>query len=120
MINSIYANSQWINVQSYVGNRPYMNTAMPANGTLRYNSNVNGGMIEVFDGNAWQPISDGSVKIDFSEQAKQTLAWAYEKMEEERKLKDLMSKHPGLKELKDKFEMMRVLCQEGENKNEMV
>jgi hypothetical protein len=35
-------------------------------------------------------------------------------MHQERKLQELMDRHPGLKDLNDKFEMMKVLCQEEE------
>ena len=35
-------------------------------------------------------------------------------MEEEKKLQELIDKHPGLKELNDKFEMMKALCYEEE------
>jgi hypothetical protein len=42
--------------------------------------------------------------------------WSIKKMEEESRLQSLMARHPGLKELNDKFEMMKVLCQQQENK----
>ena len=52
--------------------------------------------------------------VDLNENIKQTLTWAEKKMHEEINLKAMMERHPGLKELNDKFEMMRVLCQEEE------
>jgi hypothetical protein len=36
------------------------------------------------------------------------------KQHEERKLKDMIQRHPELKDLHDKLEMMKVLCQEEE------
>jgi hypothetical protein len=114
MINNIYGNSNWLNVQMYPGNKPYVNTTQPVAGLIRYNSNSNGGCIEVYDGTSWQQMGNGSANIDLNEHAKEILAWAEKKMHEERKLKEMMDRHPGLKELHNKFEMMRVLCMEEE------
>jgi len=111
MINNIHGNSNWLNVQTYPGNKPYLNTTQPSTGTLRYNSNVNGGL-EVYDGNGWQQIANGSTNVDLSEHTKEILTWAEKKMAEERELEELMEKHPGLQELHDKLEMMKILCQE--------
>ena len=33
---------------------------------------------------------------------------------QEKKLQEMMERHPGLQELHDKFEMMKVLCHEEE------
>jgi hypothetical protein len=46
--------------------------------------------------------------------SKQTIEWAHNKMQEEKKLKEMMDRHPGLKDLYDKFEMMKILCIEEE------
>jgi hypothetical protein len=113
MINNVYGNSQWMNIQTYQGNRPYINTTQPIAGMVRYN-NTNGGCMEVYDGSTWQPIANGSVDIDLNENAKRILEWAEEKMHEEKKLQELLARHPGLKDLHDKFEMMKILCQEEE------
>jgi hypothetical protein len=34
------------------------------------------------------------------------------KQHQERNLKEMMERHPGLKDLHDKLEMMKILCQE--------
>lgn len=113
MIKNLYGNSQWVNVSQGGTTMPYLNNTQPMAGMLRMNSSMN--RIEVYDGMAW--IQFGSdVTLDLSEQAKETLRWAYDKMNEERQLKELMNQHPGLKDLHDKFEMMKVLCQEEETK----
>lgn len=114
MINTVHGNSQWLNVQTYPGNKPYMNTTQPASGTVRYSNN---GALEVYDGNMWRQIGNSSVNVDLNENVKRALEWAEKKMQEEQELKDMMERHPGLRELHDKFEMMRILCQEEENKN---
>lgn len=117
MINNIYGNSNWLNVQTYPGNKPYINTTQPSTSTpvagmIRWNNNVNGGCTEVYDGNGWQQIANGSANVDLSEHTKEILVWAEKKMAEERKLEELMERHPGLRELHDKLEMMKILCQE--------
>jgi hypothetical protein len=112
MINNIHGNSQWLNVETYQGNKPYINTTQSIAGMVRYNHN--GGCMEVYDGSSWQPFANGSANIDLTEDTKRILEWAEVKMQEDQKLKDLIDRHPGLKELNDKFEMMRVLCMEEE------
>jgi hypothetical protein len=69
--------------------------------------------MEVYDGLTWQGINS-HVTIDLGWDSKQTIEWANQKMREEQRLKDLMARHPGLKDLHDKFEMMKVLCMEEE------
>lgn len=88
---------------------PYLNTTQPMTGMIRVNSNL--GRTEVYDGQNWVQYG-ADAHVDLSETAKKTLSWAQEKMLEEHRLKELMSRHPSLKDLHDKFEMMKVLCQE--------
>lgn len=113
MIKNIYGNGAWLNVSGTNTVLPYLNTNQPMAGMLRANPGQN--RIEVYDGQNWCGIGSDT-NVDLSESTKETLTWARNKMEEERKLKDLMEKHPGLKELNDKLEMMKVLCTEEENK----
>ena len=119
MINNVYGNSSWVNVQTYQGNKPYINTTQAASGMVRYNNNNNnnGGCLEVYDGQNWVPFANSSTNIDLNENVKQTLMWAEKKMQEDIELKEMMESHPGLKDLYDKFEMMKVLCYE-EDKQE--
>ena len=111
MIKQINSDPQWIQVQQGYHGVPPISPGAQSAGLLRYNSNTNN--IEVYNGMAWYGI-DTTVGIDLSSSAKETLTWAYNKMQEERRLKDLMAQHPGLKDLHDKFEMMKVLCMEEE------
>ena len=92
---------------------PYINTTQPMSGMIRMNASMN--RMEVYDGQNW--IQFGSdVNVDLSESVKQTLNWAREKMLEEQKIKDLMSKHPGLKEAYERLEIMKSLVLEDESK----
>ena len=111
MIKSISTDGPYIQVQqSYHGVPPISPGAQSA-GLLRYNPNTNN--IEVYNGMAWFGI-DTTASINLSSSAKETLTWAHNKMQEENRLKDLMARHPGLKDLHDKFEIMKVLCIEEE------
>lgn len=111
MIKTITTDSAWIQQQNNYHSVPLMSPGAQSAGILRWNTNTN--TIEVYNGMSWYNI-DTSVNLDLSEYAKQALSWAYAKMVEENRLKELMARNPGLKDLHDKFEMMRVLCQQEE------
>ncbi len=113
MIKTISSGSQHVTVSGGYPNMPYMSPGAVGAGMLRYNPNMQ--QIEVSDGVSWLPLSSGTM-IDLSMDTKQAVEWAYNKMQEEKKLKDLMARHPGLQDLHDKFEMMKALCMEEEKK----
>ena len=81
-------------------------------GQLRWNPNNQN--MEVYDGNSWVMMNTNHVNIDLTTRTKDILSWAEYQMVQDRELRKLMEKHPGLKDLHDKFEMMKVLCQEEE------
>lgn len=111
MIKNLYGNGSWVNVQPSSTTMPYVNTSQPLAGMLRMNAGMN--RIEVYDGSNWQSFGSDA-HVDLSENAKEVLRWAQDKMREEAELKKLMEKHPGLKDLQEKFEMMKILCKEEE------
>ena len=76
-------------------------------GQLRWNPNNQN--MEVYDGNSWVMMNTNHVNIDLTTRTKDILSWAEKKMAEDQKLKDLMEKHPGLKECYEKFLVMRAL-----------
>jgi len=117
MIKHINGGSEWLDVHSYQGNTPYINTSQPSTGMIRMHPSF--GRMEVYDGSQWLEIGNGTAEIDLSRNAKEVMSWARDKMHAEKRLANLIEQHPGLKELHDKFEMMRVLCEQ-EEKNEMV
>ena len=92
---------------------PYINTTQPMTGMIRVNPGMS--RTEVYDGQNWVQFG-ADAHVDLSESVKQTLAWAREKMVEEEKLKDLMDKHPGLKESYERLEIMKSLVLEEESK----
>ena len=81
-------------------------------GNLRYNANTSN--YEVYDGNNWQMLNTSHATVELTSRTEEILRWAEYKMHEEKKLQDLMQRHPGLRDLNDKLEMMKILCQEEE------
>jgi hypothetical protein len=84
-------------------------------GTIRYNPTIS--QLEVYDGNNWQILHTSHATIELTSHAKEILNWAEYKMHQEKKLQEMMELHPGLKDLHDKLEMMKVLCYEEEKNN---
>jgi hypothetical protein len=117
MIKHINGGSEWLDVHSYQGGTPYINTSQPSTGMIRMHPSY--GRLEVYDGSQWLEIANGTAEVDLSSNAKEVMEWARDKMKAERRLESLIQQHPGLRELHDKFEMMRVLCEQ-EEKNELV
>jgi hypothetical protein len=85
-------------------------------GSVRFNT-MNQSM-EVYDGINWMTMQPSHATVELNYEAGAALDWAKQKMEEEKELLRLIEKHPGLKELRDQFEMMKVLCMEEEKDNE--
>jgi hypothetical protein len=113
MIKTLSSGSQHIAV---IGGNPSVPPISPGAmgaGTVRYNQNIQ--QMEVYDGITWYGINS-HVTIDLGMTSKEAIEWAHKKMQEEKRLQELMSRHPGLKDLHDKFEMMKALCYEEEEK----
>jgi hypothetical protein len=94
---------------------PSISPGAQSAGMVRYNANMH--CLEVYDGTGWQPIGNASPTVELSPLARQAVDWAVRKQQEEDELQALMKQHPGLKDLHDKLEIMKILCQEEENKN---
>jgi hypothetical protein len=111
MIKTLSSSSQHIAV---VGGNPSVPPISPGAvgaGIVRYNTNMQ--QMEVYDGLSWHGINS-HVMIDLGMTSKQAIEWVHKKMQEEKRLQDLIDRQPGLKELNDKFEIMKVLCMEEE------
>lgn len=76
-------------------------------GTLRYNQVTRD--LEVWNGSRWQAIST-SISIGLSPEAEDAINWVLKHKQEEERLEKLMQLYPALRDLKDKFEVMRILC----------
>jgi hypothetical protein len=108
MIRSVSTNSGWI--YAHIPQGPYIpsNTSIPAVGQIWYDTGGGGGL-KVFDGSSWMSLPS-SLDINLSQKAIDILSWAEKKMEEDAKLQELLTRHEGLKELHEKFEVMKRLC----------
>jgi hypothetical protein len=95
MIANVYGGSNYITVTSNRGNNPYINTSQPMTGMVRFNSNSSG--MEVYDGNGWQMVCNGSAHVDLSYEAQEILNWASMKMADEKAYKELAEKSNAVK-----------------------
>lgn len=107
MIKDIVA-GPGINISGNYGN-PYVGNSGQSAGMLRYNTVSQ--QTEVYDGNNWLSVTS-TPQIGLNPNIMTVIEWAEKKMLEERQLKELMSKHPGLKDTYEKFEIMKALCKE--------
>ena len=115
MIRHIGSQDPWLRVAGS-SQSPYISPGAQSAGLLRYNSNNQ--YIEVYDGVAWLTIST-SADIGLSPEAQKIMSWAQKKMAEEEQLQKLMAKHPGLKDLHEKLELMKALVAE-DSKNSKI
>ena len=92
--------------------QPYISPGAQSAGMTRYNTSTQN--LEVYDGNAWLTMSN-SAQISLDTETTEILNWARKKMQEESKLEDLMHRHPGLRDLYEKFELMKALCSKDED-----
>lgn len=105
MIKGINSNSKHITVIGGSPSNPYISPGAVGAGMIRWNGNTN--CMEVNDGNMWQQINSSYTSVDLSEETKQILAWAIEKMREEKELKALCDKYPGLAKARDNYELFK-------------
>jgi hypothetical protein len=84
---SQYMNAYGTSSGPYIGSNPNN----PVQGMLRYQN----GNLEVFDGSGWaRMIMDISVGLDA--EGEQAIAWALERMEQERRWTKLAEQHPAV------------------------
>lgn len=90
--------------------KPHISPGAQSAGMVRYNSNMD--CLEVYDGMNWFTVGTAHPTVELSPMARQAVDWAIRKQREEDDLQALMKQHPGLKDLHDKLEMMKILCQD--------
>jgi len=104
MIKNIYVGP---GLQSVSVVAPYINSNGPCAGQVRYNT-ANQTM-EVNDGYTWISITQPDASISLDNEVQELLAWARKKKAEEEQFVELAAKHPGLRDLKEKLDMMTIL-----------
>lgn len=112
MIRNIHTNENYLVIhKGWNSAQHQFSPGAQSAGLLRYNYNSND--VEVYNGMSWHTLG-GDTSINLSKETVQVLQWAENKMREEDKLQLLMDRHPGLKDLHDKYELMKALCQQEE------
>jgi hypothetical protein len=91
---------------THIGN--YSN--QPGLGNVRYNPNSQN--IEICDGNSWQIMNTSYATVELDYEARELLDWAREKRNEDLKLKELLEKHPAVRDLKEKLDVTVALVTE--------
>lgn len=113
MIRGINSSSRYITVSGGSPNT-YISPGSVGAGMLRYNSNTN--CIEVNDGVSWKQLDMGYVTVELNAEAESLLDWARSKMQEERRIKELCEKYPGLKKAKENYDLiLNIIKDENEN-----
>lgn len=110
-MNSVVSTSPYIYVSGGFNSNPYISPGAASAGMVRYHNQE----LQVYDGISWLTLSQPQATIGLSGEAESAIKWAAQKAAEEKELKILMEKHPGLKAAYEQFELMRILVTE-ENK----
>jgi len=107
MIENSFTTGFGLGGLSPVCNMPWSSGSVYWDGSLR--------KYKIIDGNGNStvvPTTHSIVQLD--DRTKAVLDWAAKKMQEEAKLNDLCEKHPGLKETRERFEIMLALVKQDE------
>lgn len=86
---------------------PYISPGAQGAGQVRYNTNSNN--MEVWDGMCWKEINNNYASIGLTSEAETLLDWARDKRNEDARFKALMELHPGIRDLKEKLDVMVAL-----------
>lgn len=100
MISNINGSGHVIVNNSYVSTYVGPNSSNPMQGFIR----LNGNNLEVFDNSMWKSLSGGMPMIQLDSMAMTAIAWATQKQEEERKLKELAKDSQAVKIALDNLE----------------
>ena len=76
-------------------------------GVTRWNSVSQG--LDVMAGDSWIPLPSQSIIIGLDKRTTDLLQWVEKKIAEEKEISDLCATHPGLKDSKEKYDIMLAL-----------
>lgn len=117
MIKDIHAAGRYMQVSSG-SSSTYVNGYGGAQGVGNMRFNTSNQNMEVFDGSNWITLNMGYSSVGLNHEAESLLDWAKQKRNEELRFKELMEKHPGLKEAYERLEIMKALTLEEDKKND--
>jgi hypothetical protein len=112
MIKSITAQGVYMQVKEGSTMTPYIPTNIGAQGVGNMRYNTQNQNLEVYDGATWQIFQTTYATVGLSYEAESLLNWAQEKRNEELKYKELIDQHPGIRDLKEKLDIMIALVTE--------
>lgn len=87
-------------------------------GFIRWNGNTQQMEVETAGGSSWTPLPPATTMIGLEHEVQSVLNWARAKMVEEASEAELMEKHPGLKDAKEKYLIMKHLVKQEEEKKD--
>lgn len=106
MIKSITAGTG-VTISGMYTNIPYISPGSTGAGMVRWSSTMQ--CFEINDGSVWLQMAMAHPTIELSSDTQAVLNWARDKRDEELKLKSLMESHPGVRDLKEKLDIMVAL-----------
>jgi len=113
MIKNI-SGSKYIQV-SGSSSQPNISPGAVGAGMVRWNSNMQ--QLEVNDGNTWISLTASIPTIELSPEVVEIIEWGRQKLAEDRKIKELCQRYPGLQKAKDNFEMFKKLVENEQSEN---
>jgi len=102
MIGTIYGTSPSVQV-TYSGGSNYINGYSGAQGVGNMRYNTTNQSMEVFDGNNWMKLNEGTASVGLSQETESLLDWARKKRAEEWELEALAKEHPSIRDLVDQI-----------------
>ena len=91
---------------------PYVNMNNASAGMVRYNGSSQN--FEVYDGSSWMSMYGTATTVTLDYDVQNILNWARDKMAEDQRIKELAKKHPGIRDLQEKLDVMIALVQQQE------
>ena len=107
MIKSIAPTGRYMQTSGGSPMQPYISPGAQGAGQVRYNTNSNN--MEVWDGMCWKEINNNYASIGLTGEAEALMDWARAKRDEDARFKSLIESHPGIRDLKEKLDVMIAL-----------
>lgn len=110
MIKSIMSYGKYITV---TGGLPptsnYVNNFSGAQGLGNVRFNTVSQALEIWDGNTWMLLASSYASVGLNQEAEELLDWAKRKRDQELHIEQLAAQHPGIRDLKEKLDIMLAL-----------
>jgi len=107
MIKTITSHGKYIQINNGNNVNPYISPGAANAGQLRFNTTNSN--LEVWDGVVWKEITNSYTSVGLNGEAESLLDWARTKRDEDLKFKTLLESHPGVRDLKEKLDIMVAL-----------